>query len=259
MRAETHAAIREVFRTFIDNQWSKVAKRKIEDTRVGYPFHRLFFSQAEVHAARIERSVVTAMGQQLYPRLALAVASDRFADVYLGHQVTGNLNDAAVNMIEEIVTTLRAPRSNRTVDRRPDHDRELREILNSLGGGQSRRSIIADLYIGDFTGGPLFIELKAPMPNLDIAAESKRKLLYYLAIRQREGITGAQSFLGLTYNPYITREKYGHSVTKQILDMEKQVLMGQELWDFIGGPGAYDEIVVLIEEIGPSGPSASAS
>ena len=253
MRAETHSAIKEVFQTFIDNQRSKLQKRKIEDTRSGYPFHQLFFSQAEVHAARTERSVVTAMGTQLYPRLAQAVARDRFADVNLEHQVTGNLNDAAVNMIDEIVTMLRAPGRRRAGDRRPDHERELREILNSPGGGQSQRSIIADLYIGDFTGGPLFIELKTPMPNLDIAAESKRKLLYYLAIRQRQGVTGAQSFLGLTYNPYVTREKYGHSVTKQIMDMDKQVLIGKELWDFIGGPGAYNEILELIEEIGPSG------
>lgn len=252
MRPESKDTVREVFRSFIDAQGLKLRKRGVVDTRLGYPFHRLFFSEAEVRAARTERSVVTAMGSVLYPQLALAVARDRFEDVHLEFEITGNVNDAAINMIEEIVTILRTGPRQRTVDRRPDHERELREILNSLGGGQSQRSIIADLYIGDFTQGPLFVELKTPMPNLDIAAESKRKLLYYLTIRARQGIDNAQAFLGLTYNPFITRERYGHSVTKQVMDMEKQVLMGGELWNAIGGPGTYDEILELIDEIGPS-------
>ena len=252
MREETKDSIRQVFRSFIDDQHAKLAKKGIGNIQLAYPFHRLFFTEGQVRAARTERSVVTAMGSVLYPQLAQAVARDRFADVHLEFEVAGTINDAAVNMIEEIVTTLRTGPRQRTVDRRPDHQRELREILNSLGGGQSRRSVIADLYIGDFTGGPLFVELKTPLPNLDIAAESKRKLLYYLAIRSRQGIENAQAFLGLTYNPYITRERYGHSVTKQVMDMEHQVLIGHELWDFLGGPGTYDEILELIDEVGPA-------
>ncbi len=186
MRSETKDAVREVFRSFISDQHTKLARKGIGDIRLAYPFHRLFFTEAQVGAARTERSVVTAMGSVLYPQLAQAVALDRFTDVHLELEIAGTINDAAVNMIEEIVTTLRTGPRQRTVDRRPDHERELSEILNSLGGGQSRRSVIADLHIGDFTGGPLFVELKTPLPNLDIAAESKRKLLYYLAIRARE-------------------------------------------------------------------------
>ena len=254
MRAKTRDAIEQIFRSFIADQRSKLEKKrkKFDDPRLGYPFHRLFFSEAEVRASRTERSVVTAMGSRLYPELARTVALDRFSDVHLGHEVVGSVNDAAVNMIEQIVTELRATRRGRASVRRPDHNRELDEILSSRGGGLSQRSVIADLYIGDFTGGPLFIELKTPMPNLDIAAESKRKLLYYLAIRARQDIEGASAFLGLTYNPYVTREQYGHSVTKQVMDMNNQVLIGQELWDFIGGPSTFDEILEVIEEVGPT-------
>ena len=72
-----------------------------------------------------------------------------------------------------------------------------------------------------------------------MAAESKRKMLSYLAIMDRQNIHGAKAFLGLTYNPYVTRERYAHSYTRQIMDMTNElwVLIGQELWDYIGGPG----------------------
>ena len=105
------------------------------------------------------------------------------------------------------------------------------------------------MYIEDFGDGPLFIELKSPLPNLDIAAESKRKILYYLLIMDRKGVEGAQAHLGLTYNPFISREDYAHSYTKQIMDMERQVLMGSELWDMIGGPGTYAKLLEIIEDV----------
>jgi hypothetical protein len=36
--------------------------------------------------------------------------------------------------------------------------------------------VIADLHFGDHEEGPLFIEIKSPMPNLDVCAESKKKV-----------------------------------------------------------------------------------
>jgi hypothetical protein len=107
------------------------------------------------------------------------------------------------------------------------------------------------LYVGDFEGGPLFVELKSPLPNLDVAAESKRKMLYFLAMMNRQSVSGAKAFLGLTYNPYLTRANYSHSFTKQIMDMENEVLMGQELWDYLGGPGTYRQLLDIIDQIPP--------
>ena len=152
-------------------------------------------------------------------------------------------------MIEQIVTELRTPRRRREIPREPNHDDELSDILNSRGRGRTNRAVTADLYIEDFHGGPLFVELKSPLPNLDIAAESKRKILYYLLIMDRKGVAGAQAQLGLTYNPYIEREAYAHSFTKQIMDMECQVLMGSELWDMIGGAGTYTGLLEIIEDV----------
>ena len=159
------------------------------------------------------------------------------------------MNDAACNMIEQIVTELRTPRRRRETPREPGHNHEVSDILNSRGGGRTNRAVTADLYIEDFGDGPLFIELKSPLPNLDIAAESKRKILYYLLIMDRKGVEGAQAHLGLTYNPFISREDYAHSYTKQIMDMERQVLMGSELWDMIGGQGTYTELLEIIEDV----------
>jgi len=204
VREETRIEIRAILTDFSRSQAAKMRHLTAEAIRAGYPFHRLLFDDNAIMAARIERSVVTSMGQSLFKRLASAVARDQHRDVRTEHDFQGTLNDAACNMIDQIVTELRTAQRARTYDRKPNHERERNEVLGSSGGGLSQRSIRADLYVGDFAEGPLFIELKTPKPNLDMAAESKRKLLYYLAMQSKNGID-ALGFVGLTYNPFGTR------------------------------------------------------
>lgn len=249
MRQSTRDKVWQVLYDFAVSQLPKRDRWTLEDIRLAYPFHRILFSEEAILGARVERSVVTSMGTRLYPSVARAIAEDRFSQVYTEHTVEGQVNDAACNMIDQIVTELRTPRRLRENEREPNHEDELSDILNSPGGGRTTRSVTADFYIGDFHNGPLFIELKTPLPNLDIAAESKRKILYYLLIMDRQGVRGAQAFLGLTYNPFIRREDYGHSYTRQIMDMDNQVLMGNELWDMIGGPDTYEELLEIIEDV----------
>ena len=243
MKTKTQESIYSICRSFAAKMLSKARGKVPGDIGQAYPFHQLFFSEEAIRAARLERSVVTSMGTNLYPALAEAIAKDRFNEVFLDHAIEGVVNDAAANLIEQIVTELR------TSVRKPHHEAELRDIFNSMGGGQSHRVVTADVYVADFRPGPLFIELKTPKPNLDIAAESKRKLLYYLTIMHRKGVSQAGAFLGFTYNPFMTREKYKHNFTNRVMDINRQVLMGEELWDYLGGPGAYKELLAIIRQV----------
>ena len=252
MKTATRAEVKRIMEECAAEQTSKIKSWTSRDLRQAYPFHRLFFTNEEIAAARAERSIVTTMGASLYPRLAAAVARDRFRDIAVEHTIEGEVNDDACNLLEQIVTELRSPAPSKKNRRIPNRDAELRNIINARSGSPRQVSATADLHIGDFTGGPLFVELKTPLPNLDIAAESKRKMLYFLAIMNRRGVAGAQAFLGLTYNPFVTRANYKHSFTRRIMDMENEVLIGSELWDYIGGPDTWDELLEIIEEINPA-------
>ncbi len=252
MKTATRAQVKRVMEECVAEQTSKIAPWTNRDLRQAYPFHRLFFTNEGVATARAERSIVTSMGASLYPRLAMAVARDMFEDVRLEHRIDGDVNTNACNLLDQIVTELRAPRRGRQNPRTPNRNAELNDIVVTRDGDPRRLAVTADLYIGDFTGGPLFVELKTPLPNLDIAAESKRKMLSFLIIMNRRGVADAKAFLGLTYNPFVTRAKYNHSFTSRIMDMENEVLIGSELWNCIGGPGTFDELLDIIAEINPA-------
>ena len=252
MNSETRQRIKNVMEAWVVSQASAQNRFDADTIRQSYPFHQLIFSIDEIMLARTERSIVTSMGDDLYPHIALELARDRFQEVFIEYPIVGEISDAALNMIEQIVTDLRAPSRGRRDRPRPNQANELNTILDLREGDPVQHSVIADLYIGDFDGGPLFVELKTPLPNLDIAAESKRKMMYFLAIMDRRNVAGAKAFLGLTYNPFITRARYRHSFTSRIMDMENEVLIGSEFWDYIGGTGAYDELLEIVAEINPS-------
>lgn len=247
MKPETKEQIRAFIEGFATKMLSKVQGASIDDLRRAYPFHELFFRGDAIVAFTLQRSIVTSMGKKLYPNLAKIIASDGYRSVHLDHPIEGQLHDATCNKIEQIVTDLRNRR------RRPNHEEEMKEILYATtpddSGYLRPASVICDLYIDDFCDGPFFAEMKTPKPNLDICAESKRKILYFLAIMQTQEYEGAAGYLAFPYNPFLSRERYAHNFTRQVMDMEEEVLMGEEFWNKIGGTGAYEEVLQIITDV----------
>jgi len=242
MRRETRAQIKTFLTEFTRKIVSKADEYELDEIKKAFPFHGLFFRDEALVAFKLQRSIVTSMGMTLYPRLAELVASDKHQNVHRDHAISGALPEEMCNTIERIVTDLR------TGQRSPNHTAELEEILSAQIGPEMERHIIADLYIGDFADGEFFAELKTPKPNLDICAESKKKLLYFLAMKKSQG-QEAFAFLAFPYNPYVYREAYDWAYTKLVMDLVDEVLIGEEFWNFIGGEGMYETLLEILAEV----------
>jgi len=226
----------------------KKKDRSIAELRQAMPFHLLFFGDEGIVAAANQRSIVTSMGTVLYPGLAKTVAELNYNKVILRQkrqetEIRGDLYEDQCAAIDNILNDLYAKR------RKPDHSKEMKEILSARGGAKRSVEVLPDLYIGDFKPGPLFVELKSPIANLDVSAESKRKILTFLVLMDAQKIKRAEAYLGFTYNPYVERDNFKHWPVLQMMDMEKQVLIGEELWDKLGGPGTFTAIVSIIRDV----------
>ena len=236
MQPQTRQSIYELLRAYARKSFKKIDP---EVVKRGYPFHRLFFDDAGIVAFKRKRSVVSGLGS-IYPRLAKLIADETYKDVVLEKVIEVTLDENKVNVINQIVRDLR------TRLRKPNHAQEIGEIETAVGGVQVPIRIIADFYVGDFKGGPLFVEIKTSKPNLDICAESKSKILTFDSIDSSNN----QGFLAFAYNPYLTREQYKHFPVKQIMDLPAEVLMGEEFWNMIGDEQTFDELLRIIEQIG---------
>jgi len=212
----------------------------IEELHKAYPFHGLFFRDEAIIAFRRQRSIVTSMGITFYPTLARIIAEERCSDVHVNREIVGPLSEGTLNAIGRITSQLRARQ------RKPDHKSEVEEILAARGGPEREAKMVADVFIGDLGGGPFFAELKSYGPNLDICAETKSKILMFCALNA--GLNG-EAYLALYYNPWVTRQAYAHSFTRQIMDMEAEVLIGEEFWEKVGGEGTFAELLDIVAEV----------
>ncbi|MSQ22303.1 MAG: TdeIII family type II restriction endonuclease, partial [Dehalococcoidia bacterium] len=93
-------------------------------------------------------------------------------------------------------------------------------------------------------------EMKSPKPNKDQCTRVTSRLLLVHAIK-RAGFGSVKTYYAMTYNPYgELRSSYHHDFALRYLDMEHQVLIGQEFWDFIGGTGTYAALLDIYREVG---------
>nr|MDO8061974.1 TdeIII family type II restriction endonuclease [Candidatus Freyrarchaeum guaymaensis] len=208
MKEETKKAIIAEILDFARVISEKKVEYSLNDLKKAFPFHSLFFSDDALFAFKLQRSIVTRLGMQLYPKIAKIIACDRYSKVHVNYEIKGVILEEKANMIEKIVTELRQGM------RRPNIKRELSEIESVKGGKEIERTIIADVFIEDHEEGPLFMEIKSPRPNLDVCAETKKKMLYFRTFFEGEK---AQAFIGFPYNPFVFRQKYAHPLSFKYL------------------------------------------
>jgi hypothetical protein len=237
MKPETRVKIKETLLSFVRSIVE--VPYSIEELKRAYPFHALLFPGEAIKSFKKQRTVVTKMGQQLIPQLAEIVAKDQYTEVHRDYEIVGQLDIAKIEAIDGIINSLRMGR------RKPDHQKEIQEILAAKSGETREVRVIADLFVGDFRPGPLFLEIKSPLPNLDVCAESKKKMLLFQALFENKN---PQAFFALYYNPHFP-ERYKHPFTSRIMDLDSEVLIGEEMWNKVGGKGTYDELLSIIEEV----------
>lgn len=238
MKEETRSQVKQAIIGFAEASLGKV-EFTVDELKRAFPFHSIFFPDEALLSFKVQRSLVTRMGMTLYPKMAVIIARDNYKGVHCNYPISGRVSAERVGVMDRIVDELRSGR------RSPSYDSEMREIFSVAGGKPIELSIIADLFISDFKPGPLFLEIKSPRPNLDICAESKKKMLYFRAIFEGKK---PEAYLAFPYNPFIYREKYNHRFTMQIMDLNREVLIGEEMWNKIGGAGTYEELLEIAEE-----------
>ena len=117
-------------------------------------------------------------------------------------------------------------------------------------GRGDRRSRKADLYVRTSAGDELLFEMKSPKPNKDQCLRITEGILLTHALLRRRH-PQAQAYLALPYNPFgNSRSDYNWSYPKNYMPFEDAVLIGDEFWSLLGGPGTYEELLEIYQYVG---------
>ena len=206
------------------------------------PFHQAIVTPAVLRSSRFERSFSTTLGS-MFEVAAQLIGEQNFAESIRQHDITGYISNPARAGIDGIIDDIRTKKYG------GNYQEYVRMIVGSFHANHVLQSVKVDLYLRDHQNNELFFEMKTPKPNLDQCVSITRKFLEIHALR-RSGPPSVQTYFGMSYNPYGTREEYGWSVARKYLDIDTQVLIGPEFWDFLGGPGTYEEVLSIFQEIG---------
>lgn len=208
------------------------------------PFHESLLPDGLLTITEFERSFSTKLGTT-FEECARLIANDYHKSAVRGYRVKGTVTAKSIKRIEAIVSKIGSG------GMKEDFRDYVDEVVEcSKTGGGTERTSIADLYIETKKGEELYFEIKSPKPNKGQCLEATGRLLQIHAIRHAQ-YPRVKACYAMAYNPYgIKKSEYKHSFVVNYMDVENEVLIGKEFWDLVGGPGAYEEVLEIYQEVG---------
>ena len=99
-------------------------------------------------------------------------------------------------------------------------------------------------------GEIILFDLKTAKPNAGGFKEFKRTLLEWTASTLAENPkANIQTLIAIPYNPY-EPEPYNRWTMRGMLDLNNELKVGEEFWDFLGGQETYQPLLDIFEKIG---------
>jgi hypothetical protein len=244
MNADTRGAVRALLSGFMQRwiadsipagELDRIASEGVSPRGLLTPFHDALVPGITLLG---ERSFSTRLGN-LHEDIAAVIAEETHAEVRQPLDLSGSIPVLSREFITQRIGQLERREAA------PDAQYEHEQLLGHFGETVSASTRI-DLYLKTHDEQEHFFEIKSGKPNKGQCIEMKQRLMTALAIR---GSRSAHAWWGIPYNPY-GLGAYLHAFALPFFDFEHEVMLGEEFWNFVGGPGTYDELLELYRTVG---------
>jgi hypothetical protein len=257
----TRAAIKAYLEVFIEHLVEEYRGREVPQlgepadylaqTSTGgqlKPFHAAIIPAALLRINAFERGFSSRLGTT-FEECARLIALEHHREAHRGYDLTGEVSRAAINEIERQVAHFE--RVSQTGEPTPDLEQMVDAVLAArIGDDLVSRTARADLHLVAEDGTEFFFEMKSPMPNKGQCLEVTQRLLRFHLLRGQPR-PAVYAHFAMAYNPYgPTREDYGWSFARLYTPFDQTVVIGQEFWEIVGGPTAFEELLTIYQEVG---------
>src|SRR3989344_2461334 len=236
----------EVYEFLKEKILRKIEEYDLSDEDSAKPFQYALFTKKGYLAKGFIHGCETALGNW-HEQIAKIIAIKKFkiAEKLQGrNKLKGKITNKAQRIFENILSDLDS------VKREPNHKKEIEEIFSASQGNKNtvNRGQTVDLYLERKNGEEIYFEIKGPKPNKNEMRAAKRDLLEIYAMKAKEG-KRVKVYLGMYYNPYAPDE-YQRWTCLKFFDKGRDFLIGKDFWDYLGGVGAYEDLIKIYEEVG---------
>lgn len=210
------------------------------------PFHTRLLGKDRMALFSFIHSLNTNFGTSIFEPVAKALASANFHSA-LSQQVAGTqISSEAHNVIQNIMDNLATANSN------PDKPAEIEAIRAVCQQGQMRKVKLTkvDIKLVSHDGTIYLFDIKTAKPNAGGFKEFKRTLLEWVAATLADTPNvNIQTIIAIPYNPY-DPQPYNRWTMRGMLDLQNELKVAEEFWDFLGGQGSYQQLLDIFERVG---------
>lgn len=209
------------------------------------PFHEALLPRTISLASGFERTFSTGLGST-FEAVGQLVARDNYQVAERQYRVEGFVPTDSLGEIARIVENL--DRRIRTTDYREDVQR-LVKLAGRDNSSRESRGVMSDLYVRDKDGNETYFEIKTPYPNKGQCLKIMSDHLLIHCMR-REPFPRVRTYYGMAYNPFGEDNPYKYNIALTYLDVRYHTLIGREFWDYLGGSGAYEDVLAIYRKVG---------
>lgn len=209
------------------------------------PFHFRLLGKDRMALYSFIHSLNTSFGTSIFEPVAVALAKNNFKIAVAQKPLGTEISEMSQDVIQKIMNNL-------TLGGNPDKEKEIESIRKVCQKGKMTqlKTVKVDLFLENKDGEIFLFDLKTVKPNISNFKDFKRTLLEWVAIvLSTNPKTNVNTLVAIPYNPY-EPQPYERWTLKGMLDLDNEIKVAEEFWDFLGGKGAYNELLDCFEKAG---------
>jgi len=210
------------------------------------PFHTRLLGKDRLALFSFIHSLNTNFGTSIFEPVALTLSKDKFKNSE-SQKIAGDIiSEAAQFEIQKIMDNLTAANT------KPGKEEEIEIIRKVCQKGEMRKvkPTKVDVFLESKIEELYLFDIKTAKPNKGGFKEFKRTLLEWTAVVLAQNPKAkVNTLIAIPYNPYEPKP-YSRWTMAGMLDLENELKVAEEFWDFLGGNGTYQDLLKCFEEVG---------
>lgn len=210
------------------------------------PFHTRLLGKDRMALFSFIHSLNTNFGTSIFEPVAKALAASSFKEVKTQAVAGTKISEKAQHVIQDIMDKLTA------ADSKPNKAKEIEAIRKVCQEGNLHtvKPTKVDLWLRSDDNQLYFFDIKTAKPNKGGFKEFKRTMLEWVGCVLAENPKAKiHTLIAIPYNPYEPKP-YSRWTMAGMLDLENELKVAEEFWDFLGGAGAYTDLLAIFEQVG---------
>jgi type II restriction enzyme len=210
------------------------------------PFHFRLLGKDRIALYSFIHSLSTNFGTSIFEPVAKSLALLNFKNAELQQKSGVLISSEAQRVIQNIMDNLTTAAS---VPNKKEETEAIRTVCQK-GEMKTVKPTKVDLKLIGYDSTVYLFDIKTAKPNAGGFKEFKRTLLEWIAVTLAENPeANVQTWIAIPYNPY-EPQPYNRWTMRGMLDLENELKVAEEFWDFLGGEGAYIDLLDCFEQAG---------